>query len=199
MWFRISACPMAETVFSGPQNGQPDGVVHPEQLLKSSWIFSSGVSSTMLISWRMTCRSRSMSAGSKREFRKMSARMSERRGEVLPQHPCVKTGVLLPGKRVRKAADGVQLLGDLRPRPVTGPLENHVLDEVGDAVFLGIFIPGSRVHPEAQGDGSEEVHLFRYDPDTIFQRRFTKHRPDSHPGPLFGKAESCRFRPPPGP
>ena len=57
----------------------------------------------------------------------------ERERQVLAQHLRVVAGVLLAGEGVEHAADGVDLLGDLRRRPPLGPLEEEVLEEVRDA------------------------------------------------------------------
>ena len=55
---------------------------------------------------------------------------------VLLQHLDVVGGLLARGVGVEVAADGFDLLGDLRGGAAFGALEGHVFEEVGDAVFL---------------------------------------------------------------
>ncbi len=54
---------------------------------------------------------------------------------VLVEHLDVEADGLLAGEGVEVAADGVDLAGDVLRGAGGGALEDHVLDEVGEAVF----------------------------------------------------------------
>ena len=41
-----------------------------------------------------------------------------------------------------------------------GALEDHVLDEMGDAIDLGHLVARAGANPDAHGDGADVVHFF---------------------------------------
>jgi hypothetical protein len=81
-------------------------------------------------------------------------------GEVLGQQPDVKGRVLLGGEGVEVAAHLVDRLGDGRRRPLRGPLEQEVLEEVGGAGVSESLVTRARAHPEADAHRPGVVHPF---------------------------------------
>ena len=79
-------------------------------------------------------------------------------GNVLVEHLDVEADGLLAGEGVEIAADGVDFAGDALRGARLGPLEDHVLDEVGDAVQLGHFVARTGAHPHAHGDRADVLH-----------------------------------------
>ncbi len=75
----------------------------------------------------------------------------------------------LGGVGVQVAADGVDLAGKLLRRAGGGALEDHVLEEVGDAVGLGGFVAGAGVEPDAHGDRAQGGHAFGEDAEAVGQ------------------------------
>ncbi len=61
----------------------------------------------------------------------------ERRRDVLIEHLDVETDGLLAGEGVEVAADGVDFAGDELGAARLGSFEDHVFDEVRDAVDFG--------------------------------------------------------------
>jgi hypothetical protein len=91
------------------------------------------LSSSILISSRMTPCSRARSSGERwGGGRGRSGRRARR--DVLVEDLDVEADGLFAGEGVEVAADGVDLAGDLLGGAGGGALEDHVLDEVGDAV-----------------------------------------------------------------
>jgi len=61
----------------------------------------------------------------------------------------VEADLLFGSKSVEHAANGIHLAGDgFGERPLRA-LENHVLDKVSEAVFLGNFTAGAVANPNA--------------------------------------------------
>ena len=83
--------------------------------------------------------------------------------QVLVQAPGVKAGGLLGGVGVDLPADGVHLLGQLPGGAALGPLEDHMLDEVGGAVLVLALVPGAGAHPDAQGGGTDRRDVLQHD------------------------------------
>ena len=82
----------------------------------------------------------------------------ERDGHVVGERLDVEADGLLAGEGVEVAADGVHFAGDVLGGAGAGALEDHVLDEVGDAVDFGSFAAGAGLDPDAHGHGAEMVH-----------------------------------------
>ena len=101
--------------------------------MNSSWTRSSGVSSTILISSRITFFSRSISSAANAGRSTMSDEHVDGQRQVLVEHLDVVAGVFLRRERVELAADRVDRLRDVLGDARLGALEEHVLDEVGDA------------------------------------------------------------------
>ena len=94
---------------------------------------------------------------------------------MVVQDPGVKTGLFLGGEGIGHAADGIHLLGNVQGGPFAGALEDHVFDEMGDPVFLGVFIPGAVIHPDAHRDRIQIRQGLGDDPKSIRQYGFVDH------------------------
>ena len=81
--------------------------------------------------------------------------------QVPVQAPGVEAGALLGGVGVHLAADGVHLHGQVGGGAAAGPLEGHVLDEVGGPVLLGALMAGAGPHKKSQGGGADAGDVFR--------------------------------------
>ena len=95
-----------------------------------------------------------MSSGLKAGFRTMSDKDVESQRQMLVEHLDVVAGVFLGGERVHLAADGVDGLGDVLGRSRAGPLEQHVLHEMGDAARVLRFVARPARQPHADADGA---------------------------------------------
>jgi len=73
-------------------------------------------------------------------------------GEMFVEDLGVKTDLLLGSEGVQHAADGIHFAGDGLGGAALGTLENHVLDEMSEAVFLRELAAGTVADPEADGD-----------------------------------------------
>ena len=89
--------------------------------------------------------------------------------QVPVQGAAVEAGVLLGGVGVELPADGVHVPGQLARRAAGGPLEQHVLDEVGGPVLPGGLVAGAHPHEEAQGGGLGPGHLLEEQPGPVGQ------------------------------
>ncbi len=81
-------------------------------------------------------------------------------GHMLVEHLDVEADGFLAGEGVEVAADGVHFAGDVLRGARFGALEDHVLDEVGDAVDFGQLVARAGPNPDAHGDGADVVHFF---------------------------------------
>src|SRR5215469_13726078 len=68
--------------------------------------------------------------------------------QVFVEHFYVETNTFLRGESVQVSPDGINLARDGLGGPVVRPLEDHVLDEMGQAVPLRFFVPRSRLDPD---------------------------------------------------
>ena len=73
----------------------------------------------------------------------------------------------LAGEGVQVAADGIHLPGDVFGRPGFAPLEQHVFNEVRDAVLGQGFAARTRPDPQTYGDGTDPGHDFGDDLDAV--------------------------------
>jgi hypothetical protein len=83
----------------------------------------------------------------------------KRDGNVFVEYLDVEADALFGGEGVHVAADGIDLAGDLLGGAVLGPFEDHVLDEVGNAVRLRSFVAGTGLEPNADGSRTDVFHL----------------------------------------
>ena len=89
--------------------------------------------------------------------------------EVNVEHVGVVTSVLFGGESVELTTHGIDLEGDLLGRAIGGPLEQHVLDEVGDTRLFGRFEARTHLHPHTEAGGAYRRHTFGDDDEVIFQ------------------------------
>src|SRR5580700_197331 len=83
----------------------------------------------------------------------------KRQRHVFVEYLDVEADALLRGEGVHVAADGINLAGNLLGSAVLGAFEDHVLDEVGDAVRLRRLIAGTSFEPNADGSRADVLHL----------------------------------------
>ncbi len=88
-------------------------------------------------------------------------------GDVLVEDLDVEADGFLAGESVDVAADGVDFASDVLGGAVFGALEDHVLDEVGDAIDFGQLVAGAGIDPDAHGDGADVVHALGEDGEAV--------------------------------
>ena len=91
-------------------------------------------------------------------------------GDVFVEDLDVEADGFFAGEGVEVAADGVDFAGELLGGAGGGALEDHVLDEVGDAVEVGGLVAGAGVDPDAHGDGAEVGHALGEDEEAVGER-----------------------------
>src|SRR5215467_3259977 len=79
-------------------------------------------------------------------------------GEMLIEDFGVEADLLFGSKGVEHAADGIHFAGDGFGGAALGALKDHVLHEVGEAVFLGDLAAGTIADPDANRDGADVRH-----------------------------------------
>ena len=92
---------------------------------------------------------------------------------IFVQHLDVEADALLGGEGVHVAADGIDLAGDLLGGAVLGALEDHVLDEVGDAVRLRSLVARAGLEPNTDGSRADVLHLLGDDGEAVRQHLTT--------------------------
>jgi hypothetical protein len=88
---------------------------------------------------------------------------------ILIENLDIEADGFLSGEGVEVAADGVGLAGELLGGTGGGALEDHVLDEVRDAVLGEGFVAGAGVDPDAHGDGTDVGDGFGEDEQAVGQ------------------------------
>jgi len=88
-------------------------------------------------------------------------------GEMLVENFGIETDLFLGGESVKHAADGIHFAGNGFGGAAFGAFENHVLDEVSEAVFLRDFAAGTVANPDANGDGAHVGHGLSDDHEAI--------------------------------
>jgi len=94
----------------------------------------------------------------------------ERGGDVFVEDLDVETDGLFAGEGVEIATDGVDFAGEVLGGAGGGALEDHVLDEVRDAVGGGGLVAGAAVDPDTHGDGAEVGHALGEDQEAVGER-----------------------------
>ena len=89
--------------------------------------------------------------------------------QMFVEHLGVEADHLFRGESVEIAADRIDGAGDLLGRPVRRAFEQHVLDEMRDAVFLRSLAPGAAGDPNSHRHRAHVRHRFRNDFDSIRQ------------------------------
>ncbi len=77
----------------------------------------------------------------------------ERQAEIGAQHARVIGGGVDAGRGIEIAADRLDLLGDRLRAPPVGPLEGHVLEEVGDAMLGRALAAAAGADPQPERHG----------------------------------------------
>ena len=90
-------------------------------------------------------------------------------GDVFVEDLDVEADGFFAGEGVEVAADGVDFAGELLGGAGGGALEDHVLEEVGDAVDGERLVARAGVDPDAHGDGAEVRHLLGEDEEAVGQ------------------------------
>jgi hypothetical protein len=107
--------------------------------------------------------------------------------QVLVHHLDVVAGVFLRRERVEVAAHRVELLRDVLGGATFGALEEHVLDEVGDAALLGHLVPRAAGEPHTEAHRAHVRHGLGDEPDAVRKRVVDDHRGvgsrDARPAP----------------
>src|SRR5688572_28972300 len=82
--------------------------------------------------------------------------------QMIVDYLAVIADELLGGISVEISASGIDLFRNLLGGPVCGALEQHVLNEMRDAVFRHLFTAGACADPESDARGANMRHRFRY-------------------------------------
>ena len=89
--------------------------------------------------------------------------------QVLVEHLDVVARVFLGGEGVHLPADRVDRLGDVLGAAGRGALEEHVLDEVGDAALLLRLVARAAREPHADADRAHVRHPLGEETETVRQ------------------------------
>src|SRR6476620_5513726 len=79
----------------------------------------------------------------------------------------VEADTFLGSEGVHVAADGIDFAGDFLRAAILRPLEHHVLDKMGDAVPLQVFVAGPGLDPYTDRGGADVLHLFSDKDETV--------------------------------
>ncbi len=77
---------------------------------------------------------------------------------MLVQNFGIEADLFLGSERIEHAADGIHFARDGFGGAALRTLEDHVLHEVGQAVFFGDFAAGTVANPDTHGDGANVGH-----------------------------------------
>ena len=125
------------------------------------------MSSSILISSRITPRSRVISPAAKTGFSTMSLRISMATGRCSSSTFMLKQTVSLPVKASMLPPMESTCRAMSSARAAGGSLEHHVLDEMRDAVDRRIFVARAGLHPDAHRYRTNVVHLLGNDGETV--------------------------------
>ena len=75
----------------------------------------------------------------------------------------VIAGRLLAGERVHLSADFIHIFRDLSGVSLFGPLEHHMLDEVGYAGIFSGLVAGAGFDPNAESSRLHIIYFFHHD------------------------------------
>ena len=125
------------------------------------------MSSTILISSRTTFFSRSMSSVAEGRTHHDVGEHVDGQRQVLVEHLDVVARVFLGGEGVHLTADRVDRLRDVLGAARRRALEEHVLDEVGDAALLLGLVTRAARQPDADADRAHMRHPLGKETETI--------------------------------
>ena len=89
--------------------------------------------------------------------------------KMLVENFDVEADAFFRGESIHVAADRIDLTGDVFSGAGFGPLEYHVLDEMGDAIEFRILVAGTGLEPDADCDRANVRHLLGDDGKAIRQ------------------------------
>src|SRR5262249_18516591 len=93
----------------------------------------------------------------------------ERDRQVLIENFDVEANAFFGGKGIHVAANGDHLACNILGGPAAGTLKHHVLEEMRDAVGLGVFVAGTGFDPNADGNRADVLHLLGKHRETVRQ------------------------------
>jgi len=94
-------------------------------------------------------------------------------GNMLVQNLDAKADAFFGSECVHVAADGIDFARNLFGGAVLGAFEDHVLDEVRDAVPVRVFVARTGLQPYADGSGAEVLHALGDDGEAVRQHLTT--------------------------
>ncbi len=141
-----------------------------------SWTRSSGVSSTILISSRITFFSRSISSAGERRPQHQSEQDVDRQRQVLVEHLDVVAGVFLRRERVELAADRIDLLRDVLRGARSVPLKSMCSTKCAMPHCSARFVARPARQPHADAHGAHVRHGLGDEPNAIRKRLVDDHR-----------------------
>ncbi len=92
--------------------------------------------------------------------------------QVFVQHLDTETGTLLGGKSVEVASDGIHGPGNFFRGTAPGPLEEHVLNKMSDAILFPCLASRSAAKPDPQGHGPDVRERLRDNRQSVLQYCF---------------------------
>ena len=104
-------------------------------------------------------------------------------GEMFVEDFGVEANLLFRGESIEHAADRIHFTGDGFRGAALGAFENHVLDEMREAVFFRRFAARAVADPNADGDRTDVGHRLGDDHEAIAENVFldvTRFRRGSH-------------------
>src|SRR5579862_6320375 len=84
----------------------------------------------------------------------------ERHGNIFIENFDVEADAFFGSEGIHVSTDGIDLPSNLFGGTMLGAFENHVFNEMGDAVCLRALIPRTGFKPDADGGGANVLHLF---------------------------------------
>ncbi len=152
------ALELLDRVF-GSQDGFAQGVVFPETLGKDFVDQVVGIVLVHLYFFEDHAALASDVSGVENRVQHQVAENVHGDGQVFVQHLDVEADTFLGGEGVHVAADGVHLARNFLRAAVLRALEDHVLDEVRDAIPLQVFVARAGLDPDPDRGGANMLHL----------------------------------------
>ena len=90
--------------------------------------------------------------------------------QIFRKDPAIKTSQFFAGESIQCSTHGIDLFCNIQCGPASGSFENHMFDEVADAVLVGSFKPGTGANPNSEGYGLQIRNSFGDNSDTIIKR-----------------------------
>ncbi|GAC1636032.1 MAG: hypothetical protein NVS9B14_14090 [Candidatus Acidiferrum sp.] len=88
-------------------------------------------------------------------------------GQIFVENFGVETNLFFRRECIEHAANGIHFAGDVLGGAAFGAFEDHVLDEMSDAIFGRDFAAGTVANPDADRDGTDMGHGFRNDNQAV--------------------------------